>query len=77
MPDGTANVVETAVLVCLGVYWLGIALYSSSPLALIGLLASAAVLRAIPGTKQRSTAFAAGFAGATLIVAAPILLAVG
>jgi uncharacterized membrane protein YhaH (DUF805 family) len=120
IPDSTANVVETAVLVGLGVYWLGIALYarrlaetrwvwalpfvlsidnitfglidhawsssvavqaleqliSSSLLALIGLLASAAVLRAIPG-KQRSTAFAAGFAGAALIVAAPILLAVG
>ena len=121
VPDGTASVVETAVLVGLGVYWLGIALYSrqlaetrwvwalpfvlsidnitfglidhawsssvaiqaieqlvsSSLLALVGLLASAAVMRAIPGSKQRSTAFAAGFAGAALIVAAPILLAVG
>ena len=107
MPDGTANVVETAVLVALGVYWLGIALYSrqlaetrwvwalpvvlsidnitfglidhawsssvaiqaieqlisSSLLALVGLLASAAVMRVIPGSKQRSAAFAAGFAG--------------
>ena len=121
MPDGTADVVETAVLVGLGVYWLGVALYarrlaetrwvwalpfvlstdnitfglldhawsssvavqaieqliSSSLLALIGLLASAAVLRAIPATKHQSTAFAAGFAGAALIVAAPLLLAVG
>ena len=92
IPDGTANVVKTAVLVGLGVYWLGIALYarrlaetrwvwalpfvlsidnityglidhawsssvavqaieqliSSSLLALVGLIASAAVLRAIP-----------------------------
>ncbi len=50
---------------------------ASALLAGIGLLASAAVLRVIPGTRQRSTAFAAGFAGAALIVAAPILLAVG
>jgi uncharacterized membrane protein YhaH (DUF805 family) len=121
IPDSTANVVETAVLVGLGVYWLGVALYarrlaetrwvwalpfvlsidnitfglidhawsssvavqaieqliSSSLLALVGLLASAAVMRAIPGSKQRSTAFAVGFAGAALIVAAPVLLAVG
>jgi uncharacterized membrane protein YhaH (DUF805 family) len=121
IPDGTANVVETAVLVGLGLYWLGIALYarrlaetrwvwalpfvlsidnvtfglidhawsnsvavqaieqliSSALLALVGLVASAVVLRAIPGSKQRSTAFAAGFAGAALIIAAPILLAVG
>jgi uncharacterized membrane protein YhaH (DUF805 family) len=121
IPDSTANVVETAVLVGVGVYWLGIALYarrladarwvwalpfvlsidnityglidhawsssvavqaieqliSSSLLALIGLLASAAVLHAIPGSKRQSTSFAAGFAGAALIVAAPILLAVG
>jgi hypothetical protein len=121
IPDGTANVIETAVLVGLGLYWLGIALYarriaetrwvwalpfvlsidnityglidhawsssvavqaieqliSSSLLALIGLLASAAVIRAIPGSARRSTTFAAGFAGAALIVAAPILLAVG
>ena len=52
-------------------------LISSSLLALIGLLASAAVLHAIPGSKRQSTSFAAGFAGAALIVAAPILLAVG
>ena len=121
VPDATANVIETAVLVGLGVYWLGIALYarkiaetrwvwalpvvlsidnityglidhawshsvavqaleqlvSSALLAGIGLLASAAVMRAIPGTKRRSATFAAGFAGAALIVAAPVLLAVG
>ena len=52
-------------------------LISSSLLALVGLLASAAVMRAVPGSKQRSTTFAAGFAGAALIVAAPVLLAVG
>jgi hypothetical protein len=121
IPDGTANVIETAVLVGLGIYWLGIALYarriaetrwvwalpfvlsidnityglidhawshsvavqaieqliSSALLAGVGLLASAAVMRAIPGSKQRSATFAAGFAGAALIVAAPVLLAVG
>ncbi len=121
IPDSTANVVETAVLVGLGLYWLGIALYarriaetrwvwalpfvlsidnityglidhawshsvavqaieqlvSSALLAGIGLLASAAVMRVIPGSKQRSATFAAGFAGAALIVAAPLLLAVG
>jgi hypothetical protein len=121
MPDSTANVVETAVLVGLGLYWLGVALYarrlaetrwvwalpfvlsidnityglidhawsssvavqaieqliSSSLLALIGLLASAAVLRAIPGSRQRSTTYAAAFAGAALIIAAPLLVAVG
>ena len=121
IPDGTANVVETAVLVGLGVYWLGVALYarrlaetrwvwalpfvlsidnitfglidhawsssvavqaveqlvSSSLLAFVGLLASAAVRRAIPGKKQRSASFAAAFAGAACIVAAPILLAIG
>ncbi len=121
IPDGTANVVETAVLVGLGVYWLGIALYarrlaetrwvwaipfvlsidnitfglidhawsssvaaqaieqliSSSLLALAGLLASAVVLRAIPGGKQRSATFAPAFAGAACIVAAPVLLAIG
>jgi hypothetical protein len=121
IPDGTANVIETAVLVALGVYWLGIALYarriaetrwvwalpfvlsidnityglidhawshsvaiqaieqllSSALLAGVGLLASAAVMRALPGSTKRSTSFAAGFAGAALIVAAPLLLAVG
>ena len=121
VPNSTANVIETAVLVGLGIYWLGIALYarrlaetrwvwalpfvlsidnityglidhawshsvavqaieqliSSALLAGIGLLASAAVMRVIPGSKQRSATFAAGFAGAALIVAAPILLAVG
>jgi hypothetical protein len=121
IPDSTAKVVETAVLVGLGLYWLGVAFYarrlaetrwvwalpfvlsidnitfglidhawsssvavqaieqliSSALLALIGLVASAAVLRAIPGTKQRSTTFAAGFAGGALIVAAPLLLAFG
>ncbi|HUA44582.1 MAG TPA: hypothetical protein VMA77_05105 [Solirubrobacteraceae bacterium] len=121
MPDATANVVETGVLVALGVYWLGVALYarrlaetrwvwalplvlsidnityglidhawshsvavqaleqlvSSALLAGVGLLASALVMRTIPGMKQRSTAFTAGFAGAALILAAPILLAVG
>jgi uncharacterized membrane protein YhaH (DUF805 family) len=121
IPDGTANVGETAVLVGLGLYWLGIALYarrlaetrwlwalpfvlsidnitfglidhawshsvavqaikqliSSSGFALLGLVASAAVLRAIPGSRQRSATFAAAFAGAACIVAAPILLAIG
>jgi hypothetical protein len=121
IPDGTANVVETAVLVGLGLYWLGVALYahrlantrwvwalpfvlsvdnitfglidhawsssvavqaieqliSSSLLALIGLVASAFVLRAIPGSTRRSVTFPAAFAGAACIVAAPILLAVG
>jgi putative Mn2+ efflux pump MntP len=121
MPDGTAKVIETAVLVGLGVYWLGVALYarrlaetrwvwalpvvlsidnigyglidhawsssiavqaieqfiSSSLLACIGLLAGAAVMRAIPGPKQRGITFPAAFAGAALIVAAPVLLAVG
>jgi hypothetical protein len=52
-------------------------LLSSALLALIGLLLGAAVLRAIPGMQQRSRVFAAGFAGAALIVAAPLLLAVG
>ena len=52
-------------------------LVSSSLLAFVGLLASAAVLRAIPGRKQRSASFAAAFAGAACIVAAPILLAIG
>ncbi len=121
MPDATANVVQTAVLVGLGLYLLVVAigaqrlaetrwvwalpflltvdnityglidhawsssvavqaieqLVSSSLLALIGLALSAAVLRAIPGTQQRSRVFTAGFAGAALIVAAPLLLAVG
>jgi hypothetical protein len=31
----------------------------------------------IPGLKQRSTSFIVGLAGAALIIAAPILLAVG
>jgi len=52
-------------------------LVSSSLLALLGLVASAAVLRAIPGRQRRSTAFAAAFAGAACIVAAPLLLAIG
>jgi hypothetical protein len=52
-------------------------LISSSLLALIGLLANAVVLQAIPGSKRPSTTFAAAFAGAALIVAAPLLLAVG
>jgi hypothetical protein len=52
-------------------------LLSSGLLALIGLALSAVVLRAIPGAEQRSRAFTAGFAGAALIIAAPILLAVG
>jgi hypothetical protein len=52
-------------------------LLSSALLALIGLALSAAVLRAIPGAEQRSRVFMAGFAGASLIIAAPILLAVG
>jgi hypothetical protein len=52
-------------------------LLSSALLALIGLALSAVVLRAIPGAEQRSRAFTAGFAGAALIIAAPILLAVG
>jgi hypothetical protein len=121
MPDATATVVETAVLVVLGVYWVAIAVFSrrvadtrwvwalpfvltidnityglidhawsssvavqaieqlvsSALLALVGLLLSAAVVRAIPGMRQRSAVFTAGFAGAALIVAAPILLAVG
>jgi len=121
VPDATANVVETAVMVGLGVYWVAIAVFSrrvaetrwawalpfvlsidnitfglidhawsssvavqaieqlvsSALLALIGLVLSAAVTRTIPGMKQRSTAFTAGFAGAALIVAAPLLLAVG
>lgn len=121
IPDGTANVVATAVLVGLGLYWLGIALYaqrlaetrwvwaipfalsidnityglidhawsssvavqaieqlvSSALLALVGLLANAVVLRAIPESRRRSIAFPAAFAGAACIVAAPLLLAVG
>ena len=52
-------------------------LISSSLLALVGLIASAAVLRAIPGRKQRSIAFPAAFAGTACIVAAPLLLAIG
>jgi hypothetical protein len=52
-------------------------LVSSSLLALIGLVASAAVLRAIPGSQRRSVAFPAAFAGAACIVAAPLLLAIG
>jgi hypothetical protein len=121
MPDSTANVVETAVFVGLGVYWLAIAVFAprlvetrwvwvlpfvlsvdnityglidhawshsvavqaieqflaTSLLSVVGLLASAAVMRVIPGMKERSTAFMAGLAGAALIIAAPILLAVG
>jgi hypothetical protein len=121
VPDATANVVETAVLVGLGVYWVAIAVFSrrvaetrwvwalplalsidnityglidhawsssvavqaieqllsSALLALIGLGLSAAVLRAVPGAGRRSRVFTAGFAGAALIVAAPLLLAVG
>jgi hypothetical protein len=50
---------------------------SSALLALIGLALGAAVLSAIPETQRRSGVFAAGFAGAALIVAAPLLLAVG
>src|SRR5580700_10264166 len=120
-PDRLATVVETVVLVALGVYWIAIAVLarratgtgwvwilpwvlsidnityglidhawshsvavqaveqavSSALLAGIGLLASAAVMRVVPGSKQRSATFAAGFAGAALIVAAPVLLAVG
>jgi len=49
---------------------------SSALLAVIGLLLSAAVVRAVP-RMQRSPVVTAGFAGAALIVAAPILLAVG
>ena len=52
-------------------------LVSSALLALIGLVLSAAVLPALPGPEQRSRVFMAGFAGAALIVAAPLLLAVG
>jgi hypothetical protein len=121
VPDGTASVVETAVFVLLGVYWITIAVLSpkvvgtrwvwilpfvlsidnisyglidhawshsvavqafqqflaTSVLAGIGLLASAAVMGVIPGLKQRSTSFIVGLAGAALIIAAPILLAVG
>ncbi|MGH2882666.1 MAG: hypothetical protein ACRDPA_08230 [Solirubrobacteraceae bacterium] len=121
IPDGTANVVETVVLIALGLYWLGIALYahrlaearwvwalpfilsidnityglidhawshsvavqameqlvSSALLAGIGLLASAVVMRAIPGRTKESATFAFAFAGAACIVAAPVLLAVG
>jgi hypothetical protein len=50
---------------------------ATSLLSVVGLLASAAVMRVIPGMKERSTAFMAGLAGAALIIAAPILLAVG
>jgi hypothetical protein len=121
VPDNTANIVETAVFVALGLYWIAIAVFSrrvantrwvwvlpfvlsvdnityglidhawshsvavqaleqflaTSLLAFIGLLANAAVMRVFPGMKQRSTTFIAGFAGAALIVAAPVLLAVG
>jgi hypothetical protein len=121
IPDATATVVETAVLVGLGLYWVAIAVFSrrvaetrwvwalpfalsidnityglidhawsssvavqaieqvvsSALLALLGLALSAAVLRALPGAQQRSRVFAAGFAGAALIIAAPLLLAVG
>lgn len=120
MPDSTANLVETAVFVGLGLYWLAIAVFAprlvetrwvwvlpfvlsidnityglidhawshsvavqaieqflaTSLLSVIGLLASAAVML-IPGMKERSTAVMAGVAGAALIIAAPILLAVG
>lgn len=121
VPDSTANIVETAVLVGLGVYWIAVAVFArrvantrwlwALPFVLsidnisyglidhawshsvavqaiqstvattlcagVGLLANAAVIRLIPGMKQRSTAFTAGIAGAALIIAAPILLAVG
>ena len=120
VPDGTASVVETVVLVVLGVYWVAIAVFSrraaetrwvwalpfvltidnityglidhawsssvavqaieqlvsSALLALIGLVLSAAVVRAVPKLQQ-SRVVVAGCAGAALIVAAPILLAVG
>jgi hypothetical protein len=49
---------------------------SSALLALIGLALGAAVVRAIP-QMQRSGVFKAGFAGAALILAAPLLVAVG
>jgi hypothetical protein len=52
-------------------------LVSSALLALIGLLANAVVLRAIPESRRRSVAFPAAFAGAACIVAAPLLLAIG
>jgi hypothetical protein len=121
MPDATANIVETAVLVGLGIYWVVVAvgakriaetrwvwalpfvlsidnityglidhawsssvavqaieqLISSALLAGIGLVAGVAVLRTIPGSQDRSRVFTAGFAGVALIVAAPVLLAVG
>ncbi|HEX3833254.1 MAG TPA: hypothetical protein VHW04_14855 [Solirubrobacteraceae bacterium] len=50
---------------------------SSALLALLGLALSAAVLRALPGAQHRSRVFTPGFAGAALIIAAPLLLAVG
>ena len=120
IPDSTANVVETAVLVGLGLYWLGIALYahrlaetrwvwalpfvlsidnityglidhawshsvavqaveqavSSALLAGIGLAIAVALQRGVPAL-QRNRVATLGFAGVALVVAAPVLLAVG
>ncbi len=120
MPDRVATIVETAVLVGLGVYWVAVAVLSrratgtgwvwalpvvlsidnitfglidhawsssvavqaieqalsSALLAGIGLYAGLALRRAIPGL-QRSRVATLGFAGVALIVAAPVLLAVG
>jgi hypothetical protein len=96
--EAAANVVATAVMVGLGVYWLTIdnityglidhawsssvavqateQLVSSALLALIGLVLSGAVVSAVPKLQQ-SRVVAAGCAGVALIVAAPLLLAIG
>jgi hypothetical protein len=96
--EAAANVVATAVMVGLGVYWLTIdnityglidhawsssvaveaieQLVSSALLALIGLALSAAVVSAVPKLQQ-SRVVAAGCSGVALIVAAPLLLAIG
>jgi hypothetical protein len=118
--EAAANVVATAVMVGLGLYWLAIAVFSrrvaetrwvwalpfaltidnityglidhawsssvavqateqlvsSALLALIGLVLSGAVVSAVPKLQQ-SRVVAAGCAGVALIVAAPLLLAIG
>jgi uncharacterized membrane protein YhaH (DUF805 family) len=119
-PDRLATIVETAVLVSLGVYWVAIALLarrangtgwvwilpwvlsidnityglidhawshsvavqaveqavSSALLAGIGLAIGVALQRGVPAL-QRNRVATLGFAGVALIVAAPVLLAVG
>jgi len=120
MPGRVSALVETGVLVALGLYWLGLSQMTrraagtrwvwilpvvlsidnitfglisdhwttsvagqageqalcSAVLALVGLLVSAAAVRLIPAARRNRTT-AIGFAGAGLILAAPLLLLAG